>query len=288
VLLLGGCVTRGSYHEVVAARDRLAGEAAGLGERVQLLEASNESLSQERLELIASVEDLRQERQTLGASVAELEQLRDQLSESLRTRDSALEQEQAEIGLLQQAYDALVSDLQQEVATGRIEIEQLREGLRVNMAQEILFRLGSARLNPEGQRVLRTVALRLENLPNRIEVQGHTDDLPIHGQLARRFPSNWELGGARAARVLQLFVEVGLEPARLHATSFGATRPIASNETAEGRARNRRIEIRLLPDPAGELAREASQETRGPSLEPGGDPSRAERKSEEPGEESAH
>jgi chemotaxis protein MotB len=95
-------------------------------------------------------------------------------------------------------------------------------------------------------------------VPNPVEVQGHTDDLPIRGRLAERFPSNWELGGARAARVVRLLGEHGVAPTRMRAVSFADTQPIASNETPEGRARNRRIEIRLLPVPGSGPAGEAA------------------------------
>lgn len=247
-----GCVSPGRYGEAVDQRDALAAENERLAERVTLLEASNQSLSQERVDLISAVEDLRQEREDLTAAVAELQAARDALEESLRAREEALSVRQEELARLRDTYDGLVSDLQSEVASGRIQIEQLREGLRVKLSQEILFPLGSAELGSEGRRVLSAVASRLRDLPNRIEVQGHTDDLPIHGALARVYPSNWELGGARAASVVRLLERSGLAADRLVAVSFGQTRPVAPNDTPQGRARNRRIEIRLVP--AGETA----------------------------------
>jgi chemotaxis protein MotB len=242
-LAASGCVTRGTHQRVVQERDRLA-------ERVTLLEASNESLSQERVQLIDSVEDLRQEREALAASVEQLTARRADLETSLETREAEVAASRQEIDRLRATYDGLVQDLQSEVAAGRIQIEQLREGLRLNLAQEVLFPPGSAELGPEGDAVMRKVAARLAELPHRVEVQGHSDDRPITGALARRYPTNWELAGARAASVVRLLERLGVDAARLQAVSFGATRPVASNDTPDGRARNRRIELRLVPPDA--------------------------------------
>ena len=77
-------------------------------------------------------------------------------------------------------------------------------------------------------------------------MQGHTDSLAIYGALKARYPTNWELAGARAAGVVRVLEEAGTDPTRLSAVSMGQYQPIASNDTPEGRAENRRIEIRLL------------------------------------------
>lgn len=255
VLLGSGCVLPGIHREVVDERDRLAGEHKQLTERVTLLAASNQSLSGERVELIGQVEDLRDaredlesERGALEAQVAELAARRGQLEAELAARDAQAEEEQHEVVLLRGTYDGLVQELQSEVAAGRIEIELLREGIRVKLAQEILFPKGSARVSAEGRDVLRRVAARLVGEAHRIEVQGHTDDLAIRGRLAERFPTNWELGGARAARVVRILESAGVPSEQLRAVSYGPHRPLASNRDAEGRARNRRIEIRLVPE----------------------------------------
>jgi chemotaxis protein MotB len=97
--------------------------------------------------------------------------------------------------------------------------------------------------------VLKKVAARVRELPHRVEVQGHTDDVPIREDARGRFPSNWELAAARASDVVRLLADDGVDPTRLIAVSYGEFAPVASNETDEGRARNRRIEIRLHPLP---------------------------------------
>jgi len=248
-LLLPACVSVGVHRAVVEERDRLQGELRLAQRRIALLEASSQSLDQERAALADEVEDLRIAREKLEASVAELSERSERLSTHLASREAELAKRRAEVEELRSTYDGLVDDLQSEVASGRIEIEQLREGLSVKLSQAILFPSGSARLGAEGREVLGRVAARLADVPHLVDVIGHTDDVAIRGSLAQRYPSNWELAGARAASVVRLLEANGVAPERLAAVSRGETQPIASNDTAEGRAMNRRIEIRLRPRP---------------------------------------
>jgi chemotaxis protein MotB len=239
---LAACVTRGTHERVVAERDDLASRNRELTERVRLLESSNESLSGERLKLIDQIEDLHQESDRLDREVAELRNAHEELSGKAEKLQE-----------LQGTYAGLVGDLEAEVAAGQIQIEQLREGIRLNLSEEILFGSGSATVGPDGERVLGRVAAQLHKAPYRVEVQGHTDDVPIAGALAARYPTNWELAGARAARVVRILEADGVDPGSLSAISFGPFHPVADNDTPEGRARNRRIEIRLIPVPTSEL-----------------------------------
>ena len=237
------CVTRGSYDEVVQDRDKLQA-------KLVQLERSNASLSAERVRILDELEDLNQERERLTTDVAKLERTRRELSQSLSQREQELAARRSEIDRMRSTYDNLVSDLESQVASGEIEIEQLREGVRLNLSQEILFPSGSAKLGPGGRDVIGTVAARLVDVDHRIEVQGHTDDVPISGALARRYPTNWELAAARATEVVRLLAERGVAGDRLTALSFGEFHPVSPNDSPEGRAYNRRIEIRLLPHEA--------------------------------------
>jgi chemotaxis protein MotB len=182
--------------------------------------------------------------------VEELRAKRDVLQENLALTSTQLAQRNAEVQQLRHTYDGLVSDLQSEVASGRVQIEQLRDGLNVKLAQGVLFPSGSAQVGSEGAAVLAKVALRLLELPHRVLVEGHTDDVPISGRLAERYPSNWELSGARAASVVRILAQQGVPPVRLAAVSLADTEPVAPNDSAEGKAANRRIEIRLVPVPS--------------------------------------
>jgi len=236
-----GCVTKGTYDEVAGERDRLAIVRRDLENRVEQLEAANKSLTAERIVLIDENEDLRISSEQNEREVARLTRVKSQLAENLEEREALLAARNAEIEKMRSSYDGLISDLENEVAAGQIQIERLRSGLKLNLAEEILFPSGSASLNASGQAVLRKVGRRLLELPHSIAVEGHTDNVPV----ARGYPSNWELAAARASSVVRLLTELGVEPTRLKVVSRGEFMPVASNDTAEGRAKNRRIEIQL-------------------------------------------
>ena len=210
------CVSTGKYDKMVSERDTLAQERKALTSRVQELEKRVQGLE---AQLVTQGEEMSQLRL---AHTAEVSQVR-------------------------QTYNALVSKLEGEVESGQIVIEQLRDGLRVKLSEEILFATGSAELGEKGREVLLTVSAELKKVPYQIDVGGHTDNVPIRGQLSNLYPTNWELAGARAARIVRLLEEAGIAGNRLIAVSYGENEPVASNDTPEGRARNRRIEIRMRP-----------------------------------------
>jgi chemotaxis protein MotB len=123
--------------------------------------------------------------------------------------------------------------------------------VRVDMIDEILFDSGEATLKPAGIEVLRRVGAVLKKVEDKlVVVQGHTDNVPIIGRLAERFPTNWELSAARAVNVTRFLQdEVEIDPERLSASAFSEFQPRADNATDEGRQKNRRIEILLAPLP---------------------------------------
>ncbi len=248
------CVSSGKHGEVVAERDQLDQQRMALEQQLENARISNESLAQELETLLEDFEDERISRQDLESRVASLSETERELSVQLATTSTELEKSQAELAKtsaevekLNSTYTNLVSDLEAELAAGQIQIEQLKEGLRVNVADDVLFAPGSAQLDGIGRDVLGKVAAQLAELDHHVEVQGHTDNVPIRGTLSKRFPTNWELGAARAARVARLLQEEGVSGDRLIVASFAEYRPLAANDSAEGRAMNRRIEIRLLP-----------------------------------------
>ena len=265
VLLLStavGCVTKGTYDEVAGERDRLVIVRRDLEHRVEQLEAANQSLTAERLVLIDESEDLRISSERNQREVTRLARVKSQLAENLEKREALLAASNAEIEKMRSSYDGLISDLEDEVATGQIQIERLRSGLRLNLSEEILFPSGSASLNASGQAVLRKVGRRLLELPHSIAVEGHTDNVPV----ARRYPSNWELAAARASSVVRLLADLGVEPDRLKVVSRGEFMPVASNDTTEGRAKNRRIEIQL-DAPIDEAGAKSSAENPSPAAD---------------------
>lgn len=130
-----------------------------------------------------------------------------------------------------------------------VEVENTSRGVVVRVPGQLLFDAGSAELRPESLVFLREIAELMREMPDEIAIEGHTDATPV---ASADLGSNWELSAARAIATLRYLVEVGgVDPSRLRATGFGATRPLVPNEVAEVRARNRRVEfVFLKPDPA--------------------------------------
>lgn len=238
------CVTQDRYDLMTAQRDDLEGTRIRLERKLERLEAANTSLVTERDELLDEFEDQRIVGGRLEGEVRRLKKTGTQLTQNLEQTSALLARREAEISAMRGTYDALVGDLQAEVAAGQIEIERLSSGLNLNLSQGVLFGTATAEVSASGKVVLRKLAARLSRISYRVEIIGHTDNVPI-GVL---YPSNWELAAARASSVVRLLAASGVDPARMSAVSRGEHEPIASNQTAQGRASNRRIEIRLTPE----------------------------------------
>ena len=253
-LLATGCVTQGTYQSLSAEHAKALEESARLAAEVERLVIERDSLEQQFVEAQEAYEDERVARASLASNLSKVQREANALDENLGAERRAhmeaaarLAAREAEIAAMQSTYDELVSDLESEVSSGQIEIERLRDGLRLNVSDDVLFASGSAELDKVGREVLVKVAGQLDELEDFIEVRGHTDDLPIGGALARRYPTNWELAAARAARVVRLLEEKGVPGDRLAVVSLGPNDPVVPNDSADARARNRRIEIRLVP-----------------------------------------
>jgi chemotaxis protein MotB len=238
MLATAGCVTKSQYTQVEQERDLCSTRYEALKNQVQSATRTGETLAQEKVALAT-------EKTFLEAKVATLQTQGEALDSQLREREE-------EARKLQETYDGLVADLKKELQAGQVTVKQLRDGLRVNVAQDILFDSGSAALDKNGIEVLQRVATQLKKSPHQIMVTGHTDDKPIGPALVKQYPTNWELAGARASSVVRLFSESGLPDKRLLVVSLADVQPVASNKSPEGRAKNRRIEIRLRPAPAEE------------------------------------
>ncbi|SDG02125.1 MULTISPECIES: flagellar motor protein MotD [unclassified Duganella] len=147
----------------------------------------------------------------------------------------------------------LLSTMAPLVKEGKVRVTQNSRGVSVEINASVLFDPGDARLMPQSVEALRAVASLLAADSHNVQVEGHTDNQPIANP---RFPSNWELSAVRASSVVRLFIDAGVAPGRLSAVGFSANQPVAGNDTAEGRARNRRVAVTILsgiPDPATEL-----------------------------------
>ena len=163
-----------------------------------------------------------------------------------RKRHEAARRERERMEILAKDLTATLMPL---VKSGQVRVTQNARGIGIELNASVLFDQGEANLQQEAREVLGAVAGLLKDAPQRIEVEGHTDNLPITNE---RFASNWELSAVRAASVVRLFIESGVQDVRLSAIGHGATRPVAPNDTPANQARNRRVAVMILasvPDP---------------------------------------
>lgn len=123
---------------------------------------------------------------------------------------------------------------------GTIEVVVDKRGVVIRLSEKLTFESGSSALKPAAKNLIESVAPMLKRLNAPIEVEGHTDATPIK---SARFASNWELSIDRATKIVRLLEQCGIDPKLLSATGYAHLRPIADNKTAEGRAKNRRVEI---------------------------------------------
>ena len=136
--------------------------------------------------------------------------------------------------------------MQEAVQSDMVTLQPRPDQLMIRVGGEALFQPGQTSLRPESRRILDNVIGVLRAFPNyRIRVEGHTDSVPVGAQ--SRWASNWELSAVRAAAVARYLEDKGIDPERLFISGFSYYHPVAPNETPEGRAQNRRIEILLLP-----------------------------------------
>lgn len=152
--------------------------------------------------------------------------------------------------LMREFVEMLKEEFEDEITQGAIEVMLGEDEIKITLNEKVTFPSGSARLQRNFKPVLQKVAKLLNSVEGRIVVAGHTDNVPIR---TRAFPSNWELSAARAASVVHLMSKSGLENTeRMEIRAFADTIPIQPNDSAENRAMNRRVEIIIAGDDAGD------------------------------------
>jgi len=152
-------------------------------------------------------------------------------------------------GQLKSTYEALITDLKKQIENQEITIKTFKDQISVTFVDRILFEFGKATITPEGEEILKKVGKILKNVQGKqIRIVGHTDNIPIMPQYRYKFPTNWELSGARSSAVIRYFQKnIHLDPRNMEAVGRSFYEPIASNQTSEGRAQNRRVEIIISP-----------------------------------------
>lgn len=254
--------TRGMLAEETAARASLENEVNGLRNDLQGLTRQKDSLYELNTALNDSIAKLSGEKLTAlkekEATITKLTQEKEAAIAKLSEQQQhTLQEKEHAMAEMKQTYDNLVTELNDEIKKGEIAVTQLRDRLSLSMVEKILFDSGSAEIKQNGKAVLDRVAEILSKVTDKqIRIEGHTDNVPIGPVLAAKFPTNWELSTARSTTVVRYLQDKGIDPALLSAAGYSEYRPVDSNETEEGRAKNRRIEIVLIPLDADRVSSE--------------------------------
>jgi chemotaxis protein MotB len=178
-----------------------------------------------------------------------LENRLNELLAQVQDRERIIADQQQKIQEMAQTRRQIETTLKKQIKDQQIKLEEMEGRLKVTFVDKILFESGSVDVRPEGKELLLKLAEDLKtNKDQSIEVEGHTDNVLIGPELRGKYPTNWELSAARATAVVRFLEEKGgISPQRFTACGFSYYRPVASNNTEEGRRQNRRIEIVLVP-----------------------------------------
>ncbi len=280
LIVFSGCVLKSDYTARLADIDTLHKDVLTRDDRIKQLEAEKAGLQTQLATLNRNFEDLRAQNKVLADDNASLSsvlkakkgelnekitELRSQIADREKElsaknaevlalkqeKEQAVQEKERSIADMKKTYSNLVGEMSEEIKKGEVTITQLKDKLSVNMVEKILFDSGSAEIKKDGKKVIDRVAEILAKVSDKqIRVEGYTDNVPISSRLAARFPTNWELSTARATTVARYLLDKKIDPRLVSASGYSEYRPVAANDTEEGRARNRRIEITLVPKDA--------------------------------------
>jgi chemotaxis protein MotB len=242
--ITSGCVSTGEFETMQsnnnAAMISLKDQKFALEEQASILTRDNISL-QQRL----TTQEL--DYQTLQQQLAYHETDNTKLLQMIATLERQKSKLIAASMERQQQYGALTHSLAAEIEKGQLKVRKYQNMLAVDLAEQIFFDSGKTTLKEKGKEVLSKVGEALKSYDDKvIHIVGHTDNIPMTKSLNVASSANWELSVARATSVARHLQEVGIPPERLMPSGRGGYDPVASNGTAEGRQKNRRIEIMLI------------------------------------------
>jgi chemotaxis protein MotB len=202
---------------------------------------------------IATHEEQMRRCRMVGERATSAEARAAELEEQLAAKTKEGEDLQRSIAEMKATQDELSEKLKGDISSGEVAVEASEGNLTITLGDKVLFRSGEWELQPRGQKVLAEVAKVLKKTTDKqVQVEGHTDNIPISGSLKQRFPSNWDLSSARAAAVVRYLEKNGVDPKVLALAAYGDHRPVGDNRTVDGRRQNRRVEITLRPVTEGE------------------------------------
>jgi chemotaxis protein MotB len=268
LIITSGCVKKTEYLRKQAETDGLRQDVATAWAKNKAMHIQIGNYKKEKEGLISQLQSLKDENEkvrieknTLQTSLQKLGEETNRTVKELKQKNSELEGDkqmlEESIALLKKSkekevknvsgtYENLLKEMETEIKKGQIVIKELKGKLTLDVLDKILFDSGKVEIKPEGKEVLnRVVDILAVTTGKEILVEGHTDNIPIAGNLSKKYPTNWELSAARAINIVRYLEEQGIDPQILAAVAFSEHRPVAENNTPEGRAKNRRITIIL-------------------------------------------
>lgn len=222
------CVGKKKYDAAVSERDA---KVASL--EAQLAESQKKAT------------DLENEKNALLMDQSKLNTSIDEMKRAMAEADARKIATEARM----EEYRQLLDKFKKLIDAGKLRVKIADGRMVVELATDVLFDSGSAKLSDAGKAAIVEVSQVLATIPERdFQIEGHTDNVPI---ATAQYPSNWELASGRALTVMKTMVEAGMPATRISAASYADTRPVKANDTPEGKSANRRIEIVLIPDLSG-------------------------------------
>jgi chemotaxis protein MotB len=235
-------------------RQRLAEELAVAQRQLAERDASLANLHSQLDQRLAAQADKDEAYSDMSSRLAAADQDRQRLAEELAVAQGQLADRDASLARLSSQFEQnksnlahaerdILKALQPEISKGTVLVQQSGQALTINLASSLLFDSGQDHMKPGATDALKRVGTVLKDFPDKqVHVAGYTDNVAITGGLQRKFPSNKELSDARANSAAQALRDGGVS-ANLEAAGYGDSNPIATNTTATGRAKNRRVEI---------------------------------------------
>lgn len=285
ILIFSGCVSSQEHKAALGDIENLKKDRSAMEEKLKAKEGEKAALESElsklkkenanlKSMLEANKDELTKDLVSVKAKMSEKEQKIKELENELKSKNAqiteikteisglskekiqAIEEKDKAVAELKKTYTNLVDELKDEIKKGEIAVTQLRDKLSLSMVDKILFDSGSADVKKDGKKVLDRVAEILKKVTDKqIRIEGHTDNVKIGPRITKKFPTNWELSNARATNVVKYLQEKGVDPKFLSPAGYAEYKPIESNDTEEGKSKNRRIEIVLIPVDSDRIAK---------------------------------
>ena len=241
-LLLSACVSRTKYIQLESELARTNEKLIHTTSRLDYTEESREKCVDSLADCQGRIKEKEGEKVQLSEKMEDLQY-------DIEKKETIIEEQARLIREIHATKEKIEGSLQQQIEAQEVKIEEIEGKLKVTFVDKILYDTGKVEIGMRGQEALLGLADSLrENKNQNIVVEGHTDDVPIGLALMDKYPTNWELSAARAIGVARFLQEKGwIEPERISVAAYSYFKPVASNDTAQGRRQNRRIEIILVP-----------------------------------------